>query len=652
MSKFNRIKELTHLLNKYCDAYYNGEGIISDAEYDSLYQELYNLEQETEFRLTSSPTTNIGYKVHDELPKFKHNIPMLSLEKITTTQEIYEFVKWNGAIMSLKEDGLSIRLIYDAISGNLKVAATRGTGDEGSNLTENLCAFTNIPMHINTNGKEFIIDGEAICTFENLERLNKSLEIPYRHPRAVASGSISLLDQNEAKNRKLNFIAWKFTKGSASNSYGERLNELSKLGFDVVPWCKVNKEHIDESIKVLQETAKKLSHPYDGIVISLDDIAYGESLGATSKFPYHSKAYKFAQDAEETIIRKFEFGMGKTGQLTPIACFDSIILDGTEVSRASCHNISYCKNLKLGLGAKVKVIKSMQIIPQIIECVEEGENFKWPDKCPICGSPTAIQKDNDSEILICTNPKCSGQLLGKLTHFVSKKAMNINGLSENTLKLLVDAEFIGNTQSFCDIYHLKNQKSKLILLNGMGQKSVENLLQSIEQSRTVKLENFLVALCIPNIGTSAAKTISKACNGDLNKLIMMWANNFDFTTLDDFGEVTAKSFTDYFDEYINEIEALACEMKFVAPEVKTENNVDLCGKSFCVTGSLNVYKNRDELVKDIESHNGKVVGSVSKKTDYLLTNDADSGSTKARKAAELNIPIINEVEFRHMISID
>lgn len=638
------IKNLTQKLNQYCDAYYNGQELISDTEYDLLYQELLRLEDETGFFLSSSPTRNVGYKVHDELPKFKHDIPMLSLDKITTTKEIIDFIDSRDAIMSVKEDGLSIRAIY-GVNGKLKTLATRGTGEEGSNITENLCAFTNIPVHIETNGKEFIIDGEAICTFENLERLNKNLENPYKHPRALASGSVSLLDQNEAKNRQLQFIAWKFVQGSSSNSYGERLEELDKLGFDVVPWCRSDIKYIDNCLNMLKSSAQKLSHPYDGIVISLDDIAYGESLGSTSKFPHHSKAYKFEQDAEETTIRRFEFSLGKTGQLTPVACFDVCLLDGTDVSRASCHNISYCKNLKLGAGAKVKVIKSMQIIPQIIECVEEGSPFVWPNSCPVCGGLTEIQKDNDSEVLICTNPDCSGKLLGKLKHFVSKKAANVMGLSEATLELFLEQELIN---SFVDIYRLKNHKDKLLTLPGFGAKSVEKLLQSIEKSREIKLESFITALGINGIGLSASKTIAQHFNGNIYAVLDAYDQGFDWTQLNDFGAVMAESINTFLKDNVANVYTLAAEMKFIVPEKKQAIDNPFTGKTLVVTGKLNHFT-RDSINEKIASLGAKTAGSVSKKTDYLITNEA-SGSSKYKKAVDLGVPVITEDEFLRMIN--
>lgn len=444
----------------------------------------------------------------------------------------------------------------------------------------------------------------------------------------------------------MNFIAWKFVQGSDSNSYGERLRELSELGFDVVPWCYANNNYIDNCLQMLQDSAHKLSHPYDGIVIALDDVAYGESLGETSKFPKHSKAYKFAQDAEETVINGFEFSLGKSGQLTPVACFDSVVLDGTDVSRCSCHNVSYCKNLRLGIGARVKVIKSMQIIPQIIECVEEGESFTWPSECPVCGGATAIKQDNESEVLICTNLECDGKKIAQFTHFVSRKAMSIDGLSEKTLELLISHGFLHN---YKDIYRLKEHKNEITQLPGMGVKSVDKLLDSIEKSRTVTLDRFITALGIPNIGSSAAKAISKQFNGDHYDFVQALANGYDFSQIDDFGEITNKSIHDWWNSKDPMVELLPVEMNFVV-ENDVSSSSSLNGKSFCITGSLTHYANRDALVKAIEDNGGKYVSGVSKKTDYLINNDTTSTSGKNKKAIELNIPIISEDDFLKMLS--
>jgi len=637
--KIDRIKELTVLCNKYCDAYYNGQGLISDTEYDTLYDELIKLEQETNYKMSSSPSLRVGYEVNSALPKITHKFPMLSLDKITTEKEILDFVGDSKAVMSLKEDGLSIRIIYNS-DGDIESIATRGNGQVGTDITANLCVFSNIPTHINTDGKEFIIDGEAICTFSNFDRLNSKLEVPYKHPRAVASGSVSLLDPNEAKKRQLNFIAWKFVQGSNKVSYGERLQELYELGFDVVPWVYVDNNYISNCISMLKNSANKLSHPYDGICIAIDDTSIWDSLGATSKFPRHSKAYKFAQDAEETTIRGFEFSMGKSGQLTPVAHFDSIVLDNTDVSKASCHNISYCKNLKLGVGAQVKVIKAMQIIPQIIECVEEGDTFSWPSKCPVCGGATAIKKDNESEVLICTDPECAGKKLAQFTHFVSKKGMDIKNLSEATLQDLLSHGFVHN---FKGIYHLSDHYNDLVHLDGFGKKSIEKLLKSIEDSRNVKLENFIAALGIPNIGLTASKTISKHCDGSYDKFYQLFEQGFDWTNLEDFGPTMAQNLDTYLDEWWREVNDLAEEMNFVLQEEYSDNSLE--GLKFCITGSFS--QSRDGLKKALEAKGARFISSVSKNLDIIFAGE--KAGSKLTKAQQLGVRVANEEELMKML---
>ena len=644
MDKINRIKELVALLNQASDAYYNKQEIMTDAEYDALYQELVTLETSTNLIMSSSPTVKVGYEVNNELPKIAHKFPMLSLDKITSEQEILDFIGTNKAVMSLKEDGLSVRIVYGS-NGDIKSLSTRGNGEVGTNITTNLCAFSNIPTHINTYGEEFIIDGEAICTFDNFDRLNESVDIPYKHPRAVSSGTVSLLNPNEAKKRRLDFIAWKFTQGSNNVSYGKQLNELHTFGFDVVPWTYIDTTYLHEQIKMLQDSAKLLSHPYDGICVAIDDTSIWEKLGATSHHPNHSKAYKFAQDAEETVIKSFDFTMGKTGQLTPTACFETVILDNTEVSKASCHNIGYCKNLKLGVGARVKVIKAMQIIPQIIECVEEGEEFVWPLKCPVCGGDTQIIKDNESEVLTCINPNCSGKLLGKLTFFVSKKAMDINNLSEATLEFLINKGWV---HIFKDLYHLTEHKSEWQKCDGFGKKSVEKILDAIEKSRNVDLAHFITALSIPGIGSSAAKTISEYFHGDYYEFSQALVNGFDFTVLKDFGEITNKSLHDWWKSKDPMVELLPMEMHFVIEQKKEIKDNPFTGKSICCTGRLEHFT-RDSINEKIIELGAKVASSVTSKTDFLINNDPTSNSSKNNNAKKFGTKIITEEEFLNLI---
>ena len=650
MNKIDRIKELVKQLNYHRNLYYNeSRPEISDFEYDQLFDELRNLEQETGFVMAISPTQTVGYEVKSSLSKVTHNHPMLSLDKTKNIDDVIKFLDGKDGVVMAKMDGLTCSVRY--LNGKLISAETRGNGEIGEDILHCAKTIKNLPLEINCLD-EVIVDGEVIITYDDFEKINATLpeDERYKHPRNLASGSIRQLDSSIAAQRDMKFIAWKLIKGIDNNSFFDRWIFMDSLGFDVVPLFQlphqlINEKLIEHSIVLMKENAKKEGFPIDGCVFGYDDVAYGESLGATGHHLRSQLAYKFYDELYDTRLQYIDWTMGKTGVLTPTAVFDSIEIDGTEINRASLHNISIIKSLGLTNGCTVRVYKANQIIPQIDSCEQDGDGeIEIPSVCPICGGLTSIQKENDSEVLVCTNPECSGKLLGRLNHFVSKKAMGIDGLSEATLELLISNSYINN---FDDIYHLSDCFDELIHLPGLGPKSVEKLLLSIEKSRAVKLENFLVALCIPNIGTSAAKTISKACDGNLNKLVMMWANDFDFTTLDDFGEVTAKSFTDYFDEYINEVEMLAREMKFITPEKQETISNSFSGKTLCVTGKLNHFT-RDSINEKIASLGAKAASSVSKKTDYLITNEA-SGSSKYNKAIELGIPIITEEEFLNML---
>lgn len=649
-NKIDRIKELVEQLNYHRDLYYNeSRPEISDFEYDQLFDELRNLEQETGLIMAASPTQTVGYEVKSSLSKVTHNHPMLSLDKTKSVDDVIKFLNGKDGVVMAKMDGLTCSVRY--LNGKLVSAETRGNGEIGEDILHCAKTIKNLPLEINCLD-EVVIDGEVIITYEDFEKINAILpeNERYKHPRNLASGSIRQLDSSVAAQRSMKFIAWKLIKGIDNNSFFDRWIFMDSLGFDVVtmlqiPHQLITKDLIEHSIILIKEDAKKEGFPIDGCVFGYDDIAYGESLGATGHHLRSQLAYKFYDELYDTRLQYIDWTMGKTGVLTPTAVFDPIEIDGTEINRASLHNISIIKSLGLTNGCTVRVYKANQIIPQIDSCEQDGDGeIEIPSTCPICGSLTSIQKDNDSEVLVCTSPECGGKLLGRLNHFVSKKAMDIDGLSEATLDLLISNSYINN---FNDIYYLSDYFDELTRLPGLGPKSVEKLILSIEKSRTVKLENFLVALCIPNIGTSAAKTISKACDGDLNKLVMMWANDFDFTTLDDFGEVTAKSFTDYFDEYINEVEMLAREMKFITPEKQETISNSFSGKTLCVTGKLNHFT-RDSINEKIVSLGAKAASSVSKKTDYLITNEA-SGSSKYNKAIELGIPIITEEEFLNML---
>lgn len=659
MNKIDRIKELVEQLNYHRNLYYNeSRSEISDLEYDQLFDELSKLEEETNLILSTSPTQTVGYEVKSSLNKVTHNHPMLSLDKTKNVDDVFKFLGGRDGVVMAKMDGLTCSLRY--LNGKLVSAETRGNGEIGEDILHCAKTIKNLPLRIECLD-EVIVDGEVIITYDDFEKINETLPDgeKYKHPRNLASGSIRQLDSSIAAQRNMQFIAWKLVKGWMScsgerpmskNSFIDRLYLLYKLGFEVVPVYSVKNirvtERINNFIELIKTTCKNSGFPIDGCVFGYDDIAYGESLGATGHHLRSQLAYKFYDELYETRLQYIDWTLGKTGKITPTAVFQSVEIDGTTVERASLHNISIIKSLGLTNGCTVRVYKANMIVPQVDSCEQDGNGeIEIPSVCPVCGGTTAIQKDNDTEVLVCTNPECSGKLLGKLTHFVSKKGADISGLSEATIETFIDVELIN---SFIDIYRLKNYKDKLLSLPGFGTKSVEKLLLSIENSRELKLENFICSLGIPNIGLSASKTIAKSCDYNLGKLIMMWANNYDFTQLEDFGQVMAKSFTDYFDEYINEIEELAYEMTFVAPVVtKKQEDNPFTDKTVVVTGKLNHFT-RDSINEKIVSLGAKTAGSVSKKTDYLITNEA-SGSSKYKKAVELGVPVITEDEFLKMI---
>lgn len=638
MNKIDKIKELTELLNKASDSYYNtGDTIMEDHEFDTLLEELRSLEQETGFVMATSPTHKVGYEVKSELQKVTHNHPMLSLAK---TKDWNEFIVHFGSkdvIGMLKMDGLTCSLRY--VNGELISAETRGNGEIGEDIFHNIKTVKTVPQKIPYKD-ELIVDGEIICTYQDFEPFSTE----YKNPRNFASGSIRLLDSNECAKRPLTFVAWNVIKGfDNENSFLRKLVLIDKLGFTVVPWT----SSFDWDAKeFLVNKAKKLGYPIDGLVGRFGDIKYGENLGATSHHSNAAYAFKFYDELTETTLRDVEWTLGRTSVLTPTAVFDSVDIDGSSVSRASLHNISIMKNLGLTKNCTIKVFKANQIIPQVDSADKDGDApIEIPTKCPVCGGATSIKQDNESEVLVCTNPDCAGKKLARFTHFVSRKCMNIGNLSERTLELLISNNLIKN---FRDIYHLKEHVGKLCTLDGMGKKSVENLLNSIEKSRDVKLENFIAALGIPNIGLSAAKAISKKFNGSHYDFILALSNdNYDFSQIDDFGEITNKSLHDWWHSKDPMVELLPMEVNFIVED--TGSNANLDGKSFCITGGLTHYTNRDALVKTIEDNGGKYVSSVSKKTDYLINNDKTSTSGKNKKAMDLNIPIISEEDFINMI---
>lgn len=637
MNKIDRIKELTELLNKASDSYYNtGDTIMEDHEFDTLLEELRSLEQETGFVMATSPTHKVGYEVKSELQKVTHNHPMLSLAK---TKDWNEFIIYFGSkdvIGMLKMDGLTCSLRY--VNGELVSAETRGNGEIGEDIFHNIKTVKTVPQKIPYND-ELIVDGEIICTYEDFEPFSTE----YKNPRNFASGSIRLLDSNECAKRPLTFVAWNVIKGfDNENSFLRKLVLIDELGFTVVPWT----SSFDWDAKeFLVNKAKKLGYPIDGLVGRFGDIKYGESLGATSHHSNAAYAFKFGDEAYETVLRDVEWNTTRTGIIAPVAVFDEVDLDGALTTRATLHNLSIIEQLELGIGDTITVYRSNMVIPKIDDNLTRSNTLKIPTVCPCCSHPTEVKYTDNSKVLMCTNPDCPAKKLARFTHFVSRKCMNIDGLSEKTLSLLISNNLVKN---FRDIYHLKEHVGKLCTLDGMGKKSVENLLNSIEKSRDVKLENFIAALGIPNIGLSAAKAISKKFNGSHYYFVLALANdNYDFSQIDDFGEITNKSLHDWWHSKDQMVKLLPMEVNFIVEDTGSNTNLD--GKSFCITGGLTHYTNRDALVKAIEDNGGKYVSSVSKKTDYLINNDKTSTSGKNKKAMDLNIPIISEEDFINMI---
>ncbi len=668
MDKVKRIKELTQQLNQYRDSYYNDSvSEISDHEYDDLFDELKRLEEETNIVMANSPTHTVGYEVKSKLEKVKHSHPMLSLDKTKSVDDLKKFAGDKDCMLMCKMDGLTVLLTYE--NGELIQAETRGNGEEGEIITHNARVFENIPLHIDYTG-HLEIEGEAIITYNDFGRINSKLleNEKYKNSRNLVSGSVRQLDSNIAAQRHIKFITWKVPNIEdtikSDNSALFRLNFVKDLGFDIVPFysytnCSSDKDNIHNMVIALQNKAKKLGYPIDGLVMVYDDINYGESLGMTGHHPKHSLAYKFYDDIYPTRLLDVEFTMGKTGVLTPTAVFEPVEIDGAMVERASLHNISIMKSL--GIVSKyqeIGVYKANMITPQIeyaekMDCVSVKESICIPSICSVCGWNTKRVKDNDTEVLICTNPDCKGKLLGKLSHFVSKNAINIEGLSEQTLQKFIDLRWLN---SFRDIYYLSEHKEEMYKLYGFGKKSVDKLLESIEKSRNTTLYRFIYGLCIPLIGRTASKEIELCCKKvAINN---MWDDIYAFCNygpfypyeLNGFGEVMCKSLNDYISENRNMIMKLSKEFHMQNVTKLEKKKKNLLNKSFVITGSLNHYKNRDELVSIIEQFGGKVFGLVSSKINYLINNDVTSTSGKNKKAKDLGIPIISEDEFIQMIT--
>ncbi len=647
-SKIDRIKELVELLNKAGKSYYSeGRELMSNYEYDALYDELGMLEKETGYVLSNSPTVNVGYEVLSELPKERHESPMLSLDKTKSPEALAEWLGSQKGLLSWKLDGLTIVLTYD--NGQLKKAVTRGNGEVGEIITNNARVFKNVPVTIPFKGK-LVLRGEAIITYSDFERINEQIpeaDAKYKNPRNLCSGSVRQLNNEITAQRNVHFFA--FTLVSAQdvdfdNSRQRQFEWLKDQGFSVVEYKMVTKDTILDTIEWFEKTIVTNDFPSDGLVILYDDIAYGDSLGRTAKFPRNAMAFKWTDETAETTLREIEWSASRTGLINPVAVFDPVELEGTQVSRASVHNISIVESLKLGIGDRIKVFKANMIIPQIAENLTQSGNLEIPEVCPVCGGKTQIKQVNDVKTLYCINEDCQAKHVKSFAHFVSRDALNIDGLSEATLEKFIQHGFLKN---FCDLYHLEKFRDEIIALDGFGEKSYENLLTSVENSRNTTLPKFIYGLGIANVGLSNAKMIVQALGNDIEKVIH--AGRQELEKIDGVGAVIADTFASYFENEKNKEEfyKLLQEMHIEkAPD--NQNNQILTGKVFVITGSLEHFENRNQLKERIEQLGGKVTGSVTGKTSYLINNDSHSTSSKNKTAAKLGVPVITENEFLEM----
>lgn len=657
MNKFDiaaRVREL----NRASEAYYNtGQPIMSDYEFDKRIEELKQWEEESGIVLSNSPTHNVGYPVADELKEAKHNHLMLSLDKTKSVDELIEFLGDKNGFLSVKCDGLTTSLHY--INGELIGAETRGDGVTGTECLQNVLTMKNVPKEIPYKD-ELIIDGETIIGWDTFRKINDKLpeDKKYKHPRNLVSGSLQLLDSKEAASRNMRFVAWRVIKGFEHKSVFFDLKRAESNGFEIVPmWSYSNncsdKENLSKMLEDLRYEADFHNIPYDGAVMAVDDYKIAESMGRTDKYFRHSKAYKYEDELFETVLTDIEWNTSKTGLVNPVAIFEPVDLNGAITTRATLHNITYIKDMMLGIGDRIRVYRSNMVIPKVHDSIDKSGNFNIPSKCPICGQPTRIIKENDSEVLICESPDCKGKLLGRLVHAASRNALDIENLSESTIEKFIN---LGWLNSIKDIYHLSNHENDMKTIDGFGKKSVEKLLNSIEKSRKTTLDRFLYSLSIPLLGKSASQDIAENCTIENTSSIgnfmqiMITDGAEHFRSISGIGDSLINSLNSYFNIHCSEIFELTKEFKFDKPNiVLDETPKTLQGKTFVVTGSVNHYKNRDELKADIVVHGGTVVGSVSSKTSYLINNDINSTSSKNQKAKSLNIPIISEEDFLKMI---
>lgn len=644
MSKIERVKELTQELLHHSHLYYVEDRLeISDAQYDKLYDELFALENETGFWLANSPTRKVQGEILDGFKKITHSKPMLSAAKTKDVNEIKKFINNNRFYCSYKLDGLTLVVIYE--DGKFKQAITRGTGLVGEDVTEQAKMISNLPMSIPYKDR-LELRGECVISWEQFNKINETLEEPYSHPRNLAAGTLRQLDTNIVKERSLSYVVFEcvsdlYNNGGLMDNKWLELSYLKDLGFEIVPFS-VDLT-VEDLIKAM--TPELCPYPVDGLIFELTSKQYSKSLPSTGHHEGCRMALKWADDMYETILRDVVWQTSRSGIVNPVAVFDEIDLGGALTTRATLHNVSIIEGLELGVGDTITVYRSNMVIPKIDDNLTRSNTLEIPTTCPCCGHKTEIHNDKGSKTLHCTNPDCSAKLLSKLENFCSRKCMNIEGMSEATLEFLIERGWV---KSFKDIYYLYLHGCEWEQCEGFGEKSVANILDAIDRSRKVKLENFIAALSIDGIGTSASKTISSHFNGDFNAFYKALMTNFDWSELTDFGEITARNIANFGVKYKDEVRELAKEFNFILPEKVEIKENPFMGKSICVTGKLFNFS-RDSINAKITELGAKAVSSVSKNTDYLITNEA-SGSSKYKKAVELNVPIITEEEFLRMIN--
>ena len=643
-NSLQRMKELVETLNQASKAYYQEDREnMSNQEYDGLYDQLEQLEKETGTVLTNSPTVRVGYEAVNELPKEEHPSPMLSLDKTKDREVLRAFIGSHKSLLSWKLDGLTIVLTYE--NGELIKAVTRGNGIVGEVITNNARVFKNIPLRIPYKG-QLVLRGEAIITYSEFERINETIgdaDAKYKNPRNLCSGSVRQLNNETTAKRNVRFYAFALVSATDvdfENSREKQFIWLKEQGFEVVEYRVVTAQNLDEAMEYFSTAIVNNDFPSDGLVVTYDDIAYGESLGSTAKFPRNSFAFKWADEMRETTLVDMEWSPSRTGLINPVAIFEPVELEGTTVSRASVHNISIVKELQLGIGDTIKVYKANMIIPQIAENLTRSGNLVIPDKCPVCGHEARIRQDNDVETLYCMNPDCAAKKIKAFTLFASRDAMNIDGLSEATLEKFIAMGFIHN---FGDIFEIGKYKEQIVEMEGFGQKSFDNLMASLERAKETTLAKVIYSLGIANIGLANAKVICRYFDDDLDRL--RHADVEEISSIEGIGPVIAGSLVEYFEKEENnqKLDHLLSHLHLIHEEISKEQV--FAGKTFVITGSVEHFSNRSEAKAYIEARGGKVTGSVTKKTDYLINNDKTSSSSKNKKAQELGITILSEEDF-------